>query len=263
MLLGLIGLFSCSSDSNEIPEPELEAFDVSFTPSADFAYVDKAFSVQVTGTAKIHEIKQVFTHSSLSVGGDGMYGEIDPEFRTLHYQLPDVGVEKMDFIFTDVNGREIEKSFEVNVLPGDAVQITGMKINSFYNIHETYDPEFAEDDPNRLADIIFAFHKVYSRNFSTEENYNSMWFLSEVYPNEQQLEFDLTDKDLYIAPYARFDLGIGDHDEDGLGEDLARDPSQMNVNLYFLQQEKPSEVHIIKEDANVDITIFLKWPEEQ
>jgi len=263
MLLALIGLFSCSADSNDIPEPALEAFDVSFTPSADFAYVDQAYSIQITSTTKIHEVKQVYQNTSLSVGGDGMYGEIDSRFRKLHYHLPDVGVEKLDFIFTDVQGRELEKSFEVNVLPGDAVQITGMKINSFYNIHQTYDPEFSDDDPNRLADIIFAFHKTYSRDFSSEETNKSMWFLSEVYPNEQKLEFDLTNENLFLPPYASFELGIGDHDEDGLGMDLARDPSQMSVNLFFLQQEKPSEVHIIKEDADVDITVFLKWPEEQ
>ena len=262
LLIALTSMLSCSSDSSEIIEPEPEViFDVSLIPSSDFAVVDKPFSIGLSSTSEIHEIKQVFENGSLSVGGDGAYGVIDTQFKTLHYQLPDVGVEKMNFVFTDINGKQVSKSIDINVTEGDAVQITGLKINSFYNIHETYDEQYADDDPERLADIVFAFSKAYSRNFSTEDAGKSLWFLSEVYPNEEKLEFDLQDEQLFIAPYANFEVGIGDHDEGGVGADLARDPSQMSVNLYPLQNEKPSEIHIIKEDSNVDITVFLKWPE--
>lgn len=262
LLIALSGMLSCSSDSSEIVEPEPEInFEVTLTPSAENAIVDKPFSIKVNSTSELHEIMQVFENGSLSVGGDGENGVIDSKFKTLHYQLPMVGVQKMNFVFTDVNGKKINKSIDVNVIPGDAVQITGLKINSFYDIHGTYDEQYAENDPERLADIIFAFNKAFSWNFSTEDINEGRWFLSEVYPNEEKLEFDLRDEQLFIAPYANFELGIGDYDEDGLGADLARDATGMSVYLYPLQYEKPSEIHIIKEDADVDITVFLEWPE--
>ena len=261
-LIALSGMLSCSSDPSEITETENEvSFEVSLTPSSEFAIVDKPFSIKVNSTSEIHEIKQIFENGSLSVGGDGQNGVIDSQFQTLHYQLPNVGVETMNYIFTDINGKEITKSFEVIVTKGDAVQITGLKINSFYNIHQTYDEQYPENDPERLADIIFAFSKAFSWNFSTEDIGKGRWYLSEVYPNEEKLEFDLRDEQLFIAPYANFEVGIGDHDEGGVGSDLARDPSGMTVNLYPLQNEKPSEIHIIKEEADVDITVYLEWPE--
>jgi hypothetical protein len=262
LFIALTGMLSCTSDSTEIIEPEPQKnFDVTLTPSSNFSIVDKAFTIKLSSTSEIHEIKQVFETGTFAVGGDGTNGVIDSRYKTLHYQLPDVGVETMNYVFTDIYGKQVTKSLDVNVTPAEAVQITGLKINSYYNIHGTYDEQYDENDPERLADILFAFSKAYSRNFSTEEARKNLWFLSDIYPNEEKLEFDLQDEQLFIAPYASFEVGIGDHDEGGMVEDLARDPSQMTVNLFLLQNERPSEIHIIKEDANVDITVLLKWPE--
>ncbi len=262
LLIALFGMLSCSSDSSEIIENEPEInIEVTLTPSAEFALVDKPFTIKVSSNSQIHEIKQIFENGSVSVGGDGESGVIDSQFETLHYQLPNVGLEKMNYVFTDINGKQVTKSIDITINRGDAVQITGLKINSFYNIHGTYDEQYAENDPERLADIVFAINKAFSWNFANEDRSKGRWFLSEIYPNEEKLEFDLRDDELFIAPYANFEVGIGDHDEGGIGSDLARDASGMTVNLYPLQYEKPSEIHIIKEDADVDITIFLEWPE--
>ncbi len=63
------------------------------------------------------------------------------------------------------------------------------------------------------------------------------FMLYPVYPNMQQLEFDLSQEGLYISETSRLDLSIIDADEDGTGQDLARGYSELWITRKLSLQK--------------------------
>ncbi|MEH6408411.1 MAG: hypothetical protein V7767_14130 [Leeuwenhoekiella sp.] len=255
ILLWALGLcISCSSDSPE-EEEVVEDFNVELVPSTTEIVIDVPFTIKIQSGEPINEIS---INDSSWIGasiGEALQGDE----LTLHFQFGYVRNEEVILGITTVSGKKITKTLNFNVQRGNAVKITRFKINSFYNIDDTWDDEYANNDPNRLADVIFGFVKPTVGNFSTSSNGSIRWYISPVYPNQQQLDYDLSQENLYIAYNSHFTFGMADDDGNGVGQDLTRSSTDVDINIKDYSEIKPNEINIKNEEYGFDVTFTLEW----
>ncbi|TVZ25819.1 hypothetical protein JM83_0750 [Gillisia sp. Hel_I_86] len=253
--------FSCSSDSPDEELPEIEdAFNVSLTPSQGEVSVDVPFIIKVQSNEAIYEITRLNENITQSISAAFPDQGLDDQYMNLNIHFEELGLQKLTLEFTSISGKKVSKVLNFEVVRGNAIKITGFKINSFYNMHGTWDQEFASDDPNRLADIIYAFQKLSTTHFSDPKQNMRRWYLSPVYPNEQQLEWDLSQEGLYISDRSILEFGIGDDDGNGIGEDLTRSYQGLRIRLNDYRDTKPAQINLSNEEAGIDISLELEWP---
>jgi len=252
--------FSCSPDSPNEQLPEIEEnFSVTLTPSVAKVTVDMPFQVKVQSNEAIYDITSIYENGSQSIVAALPNTALDEQYLTLHLQFGYVRSEEVVLEFTSISGKKTTKTLNFNVIRGNAVKITGFRINTFYNMNGSWDDEYADDDPNRLADIIFAFRKLFNTRFSETKQDMRHWYLSPVYPNQQQLEWDLSQEELYISDRSMIEFGIGDDDGNGIGQDLARSSRELIIRLNDYKDTKPAEINLSNEEYGYDVTFQLEW----
>jgi hypothetical protein len=252
--------FSCSPDSaiEQLPEVE-ENFSVNLTPSVTEVTVDMPFEVKVQSNEAIYEITRIFENGSQSITAAMPGTSLDEQNLNLHFQFGYLGNEEVKLEFTSISGKRTTKTLNFNVARGNAVKVIGFRVNSFYNMNGNWDEEYAEDDPNRLADIIFSFNKLKNIHFSKATVDMRLWYLSPIYPNLQQLEWDLSQKELYISERSTIEFGIGDDDGNGVGQDLARSSQELIIRLKDYRDTKPTEINLSNEEYGYNVSFQLEW----
>tara|TARA_R100000935_G_C2800896_1_gene150415 strand:+ start:67 stop:870 length:804 start_codon:yes stop_codon:yes gene_type:complete len=252
--------FSCSPDSADEQLPEIEKkFDVNLTPSVTEITVDLPFEVKVQANEAIYEITRIFENGSQSITA-GMPGTpLDEHKLNLHFQFGNLGKEEVKLEFTSVSGEKTTKILNFDVTRGNAVKLIGFRINSFYNMNGSWDEEYTGEDPNRLADIIFSLNKLKNFHFSNATVDMRLWYLSPIYPNLQQLEWDLSQQELYISDRSTIEFGIGDDDGNGIGQDLARNSQELIIRLNDYRNTKPTEINLSNEEYGYDVSFILEW----
>ncbi len=261
LLLWLLAVcFSCSPDSQNEEVPEIETtFNVSFKTPESQILVDVPFQIQVESNEPIYEINRITNNGSQGIVA-AMHGTaLEDQFLILNLQFVTLGYQEAKFEFISTSGKKAYKTFNFEVVRGNAVKLIGFKINSFYNINGTWDAEYTEDDPNRLADIIFAFQKLSTSHFSDPKQNLGHWYLSSVYPNQQQLEWDLSNEELYISDRSIMEIGIGDDDGNGIGDDLTRSFRGLNIKLNDYREDKPADINISNAEYGIDVSVQLEW----
>ncbi len=252
--------FSCSPDSATEQLPEInEAFSVTLTPSVTEVTVDIPFEVKVQSNEAIFEITRILENSTQSVSSLMPGTGLDEQTLNLHFQFGYIRNEDVKLEFTSISGKKTTKTLNFNVTRGNAVKVIGFRINSFYNMNGTWDEEYAEDDPNRLADIIFSLSKLKNIHFSKATVDMRLWYLSPIYPNQQQLEWDLSQEELYISERSIIEFGIGDDDGNGIGQDLARSSQELSIRLNDYRDTKPTEINLSNEEYGYDVSLQLEW----
>lgn len=251
---------ACGADS---PDEELPAavqnFDVSLTPSVNEVLLDVPFTIKAGTNEGIQEISRVFENRVESIISLNPGAALEEESLNLHLGFGFLGRENVLLEFTSISGKKLTKTLNFDVKRGNAVKIIGFKINSFQNMNGTWDEEFSETDQNRLADILFGFRKLRQGHISNPNQLLGSWFLSPVYPNMQQLEYDLSQEGLYISEYSRLELGISDAEEDGTGQDLSMGYSELWINFMDYRETKPSEINLTNKEYGFDVTFYVEW----
>jgi len=251
--------FSCSSDSPNEKIPEIEtSFYVSFKIMESQVIIDTPFQIQVESSEPISAINRLTNSGSQGIdAGPGI--ALDAKYLKLNLHYVTLGKQETTFEFVSISGKKAYKTFNFEVVRGNAVKVMGFQINSFYNINGTWDAEFAENDPNRMADIIFSFQKLITTHFSDSKQDLRNWYLSPVYPNQQQLEWDLSKEELYISDISWIEIGIGDDDGNGIGEDLTRSFRGLKFWLREYRDAKPAEINLSDEESGIDVSLLLEW----
>lgn len=250
---------SCSPDSLNEGVSEVEAFDVSFLSNGNEVFVDIPFQVKVQSSEPINDITRIFENSSQGITA-GMPGTVlDEKFLTLNLHFDTIGKQEVKLEFTSISGKKTSKVLSFDVIRGNAVKVIGFKINSFYNMNGTWDSEYANDDPNRLADIIFSFQKLSTAHFSEPKQNMGYWYLSPIYPNQQQIEWDLSKEELYISDRSIMEIGIGDDDGNGIGEDLTRSHPALQIRLNDYRDTKPNTINLSNTESAIDVSVELEW----
>lgn len=156
----------------------------------------------------------------------------------------------------------LKKEFQVEVSKGTSVKIKSLKIISFKKINETWDPEYSNNDINRLADLKFSLEKTHiGISLFNEILYgNSIWYISEVLENQGNLNWDLSNKNLNINPNFKMTFSLGDVDSNGFTEDLLLGPP-FSVDFSFKDyiQDKPNIVILKKDEIDLEVEFELEW----
>ena len=252
--------FGCSTDSpeEELPAP-VQSFDISLTPSVSEVFVDIPFTVKVQANEGLYEISRIFENRVESITSLNPGTALQAESLNLNLGFGFLGTETVVLEFTSITGKKLTKTLNFDVKRGNAVKIVGFKINAFHNMNGSWDQEYEDTDPNRLADIVFGFRKMRQGHISNEYPAMSPWFLSPVFPNMQLLEFELAHKELYISENSRLELGLIDADEDGTGKDLTMGYRDLGIKFMDHKAAKPSEINLANEEYGFDVTFLLEW----
>lgn len=252
--------FACSTDSlqEELPEPG-QNFEVSLTPSVNEVFLDVPFTLKVQANEGIEEITRIFENGEESINSLTPGTALAKESLNLHLGFGSPGNNNVVLEFTSVTGKKVSKTVNFEVKHGNALKIVGLKINSFYNMNGSWDGEFSESDVNRLADIRFAFRKLGQGHISNPTPRLALWYLSAVYPNMEQLEWDLSQEELYILESSLLELSIGDVDEDGTGQDLTMGSRELSINVNHYRDTRPTEINLIDEGNGLDVTLRVEW----
>lgn len=248
-----LSLFGCSSDS---PPARVSTFNIELLPSTINVTVDEPFTITVNANEKIE-----FLGASLdnfTTGGLANYGF--GSSTVLHFNFDSLG-QKMILIKAFNSQNDVsQKQVVVNVTRGNAIKITGMKVVSFYNINQTWDPEYASTDPNRLADIFFGFTKSKISNSFKNEYSLQRWFVSSVKENQGDLTWDLTNNALYCKSDNTLRVGFGDQDG-SLAQDLLNGPPDYReISFANYLVSKPNTITYSFPEINLQFILTVEWP---
>jgi hypothetical protein len=246
-------LLGCSSDSPSVKE---STFNIELVPSTINVSVDEPFTITVNASEKMQtmgaSLDNFTTTSPANLGFGNSY--------VLHFNFDSLGQKTILVRATNGQNEIAEKKIVVTVTRGNAIKITGMKVVSFYNINQTWDPEFGANDPNRLADVFFSLSK--SRlNTNYESAYAiRKWYVSSVKENQGNLTWDLGASELYIKKDGILRFGLVDEDTPPLGQDLLKGPPDFrDISFADYLNDKPNSITYSFPEINLQFILSVEW----
>ena len=255
LLLVLCLAVSCSAD----PEPEVapvEEAEVDLEVSSPQVVVDQMISIRVTSEQPLQQVSRLY--------GDAVYswsafdGEALPGTFEIYFKFPSPGTHTLNLEFSFTNKTVVTRELQFEVGRGNSVQITRVEVNSFENINGSWDPEYSETDPERLADVEFSLEKLFLSEMTSEEHTRGRWFTSEVEQNQGDLVWDLSQENLFLDPQMPFFFAMGDRDENNMGQDLMQRPQQLFLKDYMTT--RPESISLVDAESNLDVRFYLSWP---
>lgn len=154
------------------------------------------------------------------------------------------------FKTTNSNGDESIETYTPTISPGNAVKITTVQVLSFSNIDGTWDPEFSENDINRLADVFFILEKPVA-SISIENFRFQKWFTSSVKENQGDLTWELSSEDLYIDPQLSLQYTMADEDGGFIDDLMLGPPYLREISLAEYIDTKPSTITLNVPDIDL------------
>ena len=253
-------ILSCEADSpDKEPEKPEEKLEVNLSVPSHQLGVDEMAVIEFSSNKPLVEVRDVWEtgHRSYSMT---MPGESLPDDLKLYFKYPDPGAKKVHLEFTSLDGITVAKELNFEVSRGNTVQIIGIEVHSFRNMDGTWDPEYGEDDEDRLADVGFVLEKLRHSNFVSEEHFMGRWYQSDVRKNQQDLYWDLSEEELYVDSRHLVQIGLADEDNGQLAEDLFPMPVLLDFRLMQYEESRPEQVNLISEELEVNLTFYLDWP---
>jgi hypothetical protein len=262
IILILLSFFIACSTSDNPDNPNNDKFNVSVTQDSATIVIDQIVTLTATSSETIKTM-------SFSTDGGLTYGNIySRDFGKtvkLYLDFELVGEKKIVLRLENEDGEFVDKLVILSVGRGNAVKINSLKLNSFHNKGESWDPEFDPSDPNRLADVLFSFLKPKLDNLEgTRSNapINSrIWYSSVVRMNESNLTWDIQNENLLInfeqlIPYIAF----ADDDGGNIGEDLMLGPPfQYIIPISDYTSTKPNSFTVIEPNINLQYELSISW----
>jgi hypothetical protein len=180
---------------------------------------------------------------------------------TLYVNTANIGVITYSIRVADANDNQktATSTLSFTVEKGNAVHIQEVLVNDFYDKDTTWDTEFSSTDPNRLADVFFALSKPHIGLFSGQK-IKVLWYKSAVKENQGDLNWNLSQENLYVNPNALIHFGLADDYGGGIGQDLLLGPPfEKDINLSQYSNAQPSNVTLEDSSINLDVDFGLNW----
>ncbi len=247
---------ACEKEDDGIPESE-NNFEVTTNFSISEPTIDEDFTLDIESNKALQEV------TWFAEEPEGLTHYPESENFQLPLALVTKGNRNLSFQFVCEDGDTINRSLNIEVVRGNAVQIEGIELIEFDRMGETWDPQYNEDDPARLADLIFALQKPMGKDIPELMASKNIWHFSEIHKNEESLFWDLSENNIYINPEYQnsFQFHLADWDEGELEEDNLL--QHANVKVYYTHEsygEQPEVINIKREDINLEMNIHLNWP---
>ncbi|MBG6063162.1 hypothetical protein IWX83_002972 [Flavobacterium sp. CG_9.1] len=246
-------MLGCSTDN---PTAKISTFNIELAPSTVNVTVDEPFTITVNANEKM-----AFMGASLDNFATGGLADLGfGNSYVLHFNFDTLG-QKTILVRAQNSRNELsEKKVVVNVTRGNAIKITGMKVLSFYNINQTWDPEYVATDPNRLADVYFGYSKSSLNNYFDSKYSIRKWFVSSVKENQGDLTWNLTTNELYIKPNGILRFGLVDQDAPPLGQDLLNGPPDFrDISFADYLVSKPKTITYSFPEINLQFILSVEW----
>ncbi len=264
-VLAALFLASCdpSSSSDDIQEESDPVLSVQITSNTSTPFIDYVMDVEITASNPIKEIEVTDTNNQTYQSKSSSEPEGIGKKVQLYYSYPSLGPRKLEFTVTDIYDQVVYFTENITVTRGNAVRILSAEVISFYNQGKTWDPEYAETDPNRLADVNLGLLKPILNDRFGGTDYNWLrWYVSESRTNESNLFFDLSDEELYIDLSKEMRVGLGDDDGGNIGQSLITDaPDYRVIDFKNYSSTRPTEIILKDEAINLEIKFKVEWPQ--
>ena len=266
LFLGSVSLLvssSCTSDSQSDYEEEIiESVEFKISIEKTVFSVDEIVSLDVVSEEIMKNVCVVLNNSDslrncqlgLTNEGVGTTKTINMSFIAPGDQIIAVQVENLDGAIT-------EKQLEISVVTDNSLAIKVVRLTSFKNINESWDPEFPDTDENRLADLKFVFRKkAVGISFDGYENYFAPGHLSDVLENQGNLEWNLSDEPMYLKPDRELFFSLVDVDGDLQIQDILQGPpSEISFPLGEFQEEKPAVITLERPELELSLELEVEW----
>ncbi len=246
-------IFACgSSDDGGNTTDDDSNFEISVVANSSVS-IDETILITVNSNEPLNSV-QVFQDN---VDSGTFYPNGQSTIAKFNYSFDTVGNRTFIVKATNLNNVVRERTLTINVARGNAIKIMSFRVVSFYNIDQTWDPEFEGTD--RLADVKFAFVKPKIRVF--EDNYGyTTWFISSTKENQGDLNWDISSESLYIDPNFILRFGLSDDDGD-FGQDLMLGPpSEREIDLSQYIASRPNTITVNYPEINLEAVLTVEWP---
>ena len=258
-------LYSCdpSSSSDDMQEESDPVLSVQITSNTSTPFIDYVMDVEITASNPIKEIEVTDNNNQSYQSQSSNEPEGIGKKVQLYYSYPSLGPRKLEFTVTDIYDQTVYFTETITVTRGNAVRILSAEVISFKDQGKTWDPEYAETDDNRLADVTIGLLKpILNDRFGGTDYTWLRWYISESRMNEANLFFDLSDKELYIDLSKQMRVGLGDDDGGNMGQSLIPDaPDYRVIDFKDYSSTRPSEIILKDEAINLEIKFKVEWPQ--
>lgn len=251
-----LSLLGCTSDNSPTTPDRVSTFNIELAPSTVNTTIEETFSITVNANEKLELLGtssdnlEVKSFSNLGFGSSVV----------LYFNFDTPGQKTIRVRALNSQNDISEKQVIVNVTRGNTIKITGMKVVSFYNINQTWDSEYSVNDPNRLADVVFGFAKLKINN-QFQNGYNMQrWFVSNVKENQGDLNWDLTNDELYIKSDKKLRVSLVDKDGDIVQDLLHALPDYKEISFTDYLVSKPNTITYSFPDINLQFILTVEWP---
>lgn len=249
-------LTACGASDDGTDPINNSNFSISLTASSQVG-VDEIIAINITGNETIFTLE-----GSLDNFATTIFNRTQSEGygtnTTVYFNFDELGSKSISIKAINNNGDESIQSVDISVIRGNAIKITNVQVLSFFNIDGTWDPEFPEDDINRLADVFFNLRKPDVGPFNGDLTFVN-WFKSEVKENQGDLTWDLTDEDLYINPQRSLLLGMADNDGNFNQNLLMAPPSERELTLSEQIATQPDTITLSVPEIDLEVAFTVEW----
>ena len=257
-------LFACSSsddsnESNESNDNNNSNFSIKLTGKTSNV-IDETIAIDVTGNENIMTIQASLDDFQTTILDRTISPQGFSTKTTLYFSFDDLGSKTINIKAFNSKGDAITKDFTTTIDRGNTVKINSVKVISFSNINGTWDSEFANNDINRLADVLFNLRKP--KVGITENTFNFQnWFKSEVKENQGDLTWGVSSENLYLNPQFSLQFSTGDDDGGGIAQDIMLGPPfEREITFQEHIATKPSTITLKVDDIDLEVEFTLEWP---
>lgn len=258
LLIIFIACDSSSDSSSDNQNPTPTNFTVELTSSATTTNVDEEFTVQVNASEPMTKIIVSYDNFATTVV------DATSDFglsKTLKFNFDTLGSKTISVKAYNANNQSTVKTLMVTTNRGSAVKVTGIQVTSFYDMNNTWDPEYPTSDPNHLADVFFGLNKM-KIGSPTYGTYGfTKWYTSSIKQNQGDLTWNIAGENLYIKPEKTIRLGLVDMDNPPVGQDLMiGPPDYRDFNLSAYTVTKPTSITFSYPEINLEFVLQVEWP---
>jgi hypothetical protein len=261
LFLLTIIFFSCSSEDNNIVEPQEGPLTVELVTTNPTTTIDEVVSFEVKTNRPFSSITHSTDNFTTSRTVSKSQGDSFGTSLTLYVDTANLGTITYSIRVADANDNQktATSTLSFTVEKGNALHIKEVLINNFYDKDNTWDTEFSNTDPNRLADVFFSFSKPHI-NLFTGQRFKALWYTSAVKENQGDLAWNLSQENLYIDPNVLIHFGLADDDGGGVGQDLLLGPPfEKDINLSQYINTQPNNITLEDSSINLDVDLAVAW----
>ena len=235
-----------------------DGFDFQLVASKSNVTIDEMFTVTIDANMSMTSLDISLDNFATEFGSTENFGKS----KTLYFSFDTLGQKTITIrAKNNTTSGDVVKTIVINVTRGNAIKITGLKVLNFYNMNETWDPEYSANDPNRLADVGFAFTKTRLDNYYSQSGFYRKWYSSEIKQNQIDLTWNISSADLYFYLNSPLKFYLYDVDSPPFTQDLmmgAPDGKQLDFSSYMVT--KPNTITYSFPDIQLSLVLTVEWP---